>query len=199
MECRRRWTPSATRMTERLICPDCKKTIIEDRVGSLILGTRCGCPDKHWGEQDRQLRERLAMEGTRYKSEGTLVYSIDERVGHKLHVEIDPGIAATYRALIPKTARAQVPRFAPHISVIRKESIPRLDLWGNHEGERIEFEYESTIFQDEIYFWLRCYSQRLIEIRQELGLSDLSDLARPPDLFDSFHTTIANKKSAGVK
>ncbi len=132
---------------------------------------------------------------TRYASQGTLVYSIDERVGRKLHVEIDPGIAETYRSLVPKYIRIARPKFAPHISVIRKEAVPRLDLWGKHDGARIEFEYETTIYNDDTYYWLRCFSPTLIEIRRELGLPDLSELARPPDLFDSFHTTIGNTKS----
>ena len=131
----------------------------------------------------------------RHKSEGTLAYSIEPLVGHKLIVSIDPGIAETYRALVPKAVRLQRGKFAPHISVIRKEPIPNLDLWGKHEGALIAFEYEPHVYNDEMYYWLRCYSPALIAIRRELGLDDLSELARPPDLADCFHTTLGNTKS----
>jgi len=131
---------------------------------------------------------------TRYKSEGVLTYSIEPTVGHKLSLTIDEGLAATYRALVPKAVRLQRPRWPAHISVIRKEPIPNLHLWGRYEGEDVPFEYEPIIFNDETYYWLRCFSPRLIEIRRELGLEDLSYLARPPDMFDSFHMTFGNTK-----
>jgi hypothetical protein len=129
-------------------------------------------------------------------SAGTLRYSIEPVVGHKLMVEIDPGIAETYRALIPKAVRIQRPRFAPHISVIRKELIPedKLDLWGLHADVEVSFAYEPDVYNDGTYYWLRVYSFGLLAIRKELGLPELSDLARPPDHFDSFHTTIGNVK-----
>jgi len=132
---------------------------------------------------------------TRYKSEGVLAYSIEPTVGHKLSLAVDHGIVDTYRALVPKSVRLQRTRFPPHISVIRKEPIPNLDLWGRYEGEDVPFEYEPLIYNDETYFWLRCFSPRLIAIRRELGLEDLSFLARPPDLADCFHVTIGNLKS----
>ena len=131
----------------------------------------------------------------RYKSEGVLHYSVEPGVGHKLVLSIDPGIAEMYRALIPKSIRIQRPRFAPHISVIRKEAIPRPHLWGTRQGESVAFVYEPIIYNDETYYWLRCYSEALSAVRRELGLPDLSDLARPPDLADCFHTTIGNTKS----
>jgi hypothetical protein len=92
----------------------------------------------------------------RYTSIGLLRYSFDPRSNEpKLHVDIDSGIAEMYRALVPKAVRLQRPKFAPHISVVRKEPVPRLDLWGVFEGREIEFEYEPTIYNDEIYYWLR--------------------------------------------
>ncbi len=131
---------------------------------------------------------------TRYKSEGVLGYTVEPIVGHKLSLAVERGIVDTYRALVPKSVRLQRTRFPPHISVVRKEPIPNLDLWARYEGEDVPFEYEPIIYYDETYYWLRCFSPRLIEIRRELGLEDLSYLARPPDLFDSFHCTIGNLK-----
>ncbi len=134
------------------------------------------------------------MKAVRHKSEGVLNYSIESDVGYKLSVSIDPGIAETYRALVPRYVRLQRPRFDPHISVIRKEPISNLDLWEKYQGKRVGFEYEPIIYNNETYYWLRCFSSTLMFIRRELGLPDLSELARPPDLFDSFHTTLGNTK-----
>lgn len=130
-------------------------------------------------------------------STGVLRYASDERAKDlKLVVEIDPGIAETYRALVPKHYRASRPRFAPHISVVRHEIIPagKMHLWGTHDGEARTFLYDSTIFHDETYFWLQVYSDILVAVREELGLPALSELARPPDHAECFHTTIANRK-----
>lgn len=114
--------------------------------------------------------------------------------GFKVHVDVDPGIAETYRALVPKSVRLQRTRYPPHISVVRKEMVTKLDLWGKHEGDMIPFEYEPEVYNDETYYWLRCYSPALVEIRRGLGLPDLSEMARGPDMFDSFHATIGNCK-----
>jgi hypothetical protein len=131
---------------------------------------------------------------TRYKSVGELHYSSNDVHGFKVHVDVDPGIAETYRALVPKSVRLQRTRYPPHISVVRKEMVAKLDEWGKHEGALIPFEYEPVVYNDETYYWLRCYSQVLVEIRRGLGLPDLSEMARGPDMFDSFHCTIGNCK-----
>lgn len=131
----------------------------------------------------------------RHKSEGYLLYSIEPKVGHKLHLSIDPGIVETYRALVPKAVRLQRGRYTAHISVIRNEPVPNLELWEKYQGEPIQFEYESHIYNDDTYYWLRCFSPALIFIRRELGLPDLSDLARGPDWFASFHCTLGNTKT----
>ena len=135
-----------------------------------------------------------------HESMGILRYSVDERhdIGHKLHVEVDPGIAETYRALVPKTVRLNKPRYAPHISVIRSEIVPRLDLWGKYEGQSVRFQYDSHIYNDETYYWLRVTCPILMFVRRELGLPSLSDLARPPDMAACFHTTFANLKGNSV-
>ena len=77
---------------------------------------------------------------TRYKSEGVLGYTVEPIVGHKLSLAVERGIVDTYRALVPKSVRLQRTRFPPHISVVRKEPIPNLDLWARYEGEDVPFE-----------------------------------------------------------
>lgn len=41
-----------------LICPDCEQPIVVEVQCGYINGSRCGCPEKHYAEQDRQVRER---------------------------------------------------------------------------------------------------------------------------------------------
>ena len=115
---------------------------------------------------------------------------------HKLIVEIDPNIAAFYRSLIPKWHDWNVPLYPSHISVVRKEEIPNLDLWGKHEGEEVKFLYSPIVQMGKVYFWLNVFCKRLEEIRVELGLPVSSPYTRPPEGFQKcFHTTIANNKT----
>lgn len=126
-----------------------------------------------------------------HASTGILRYSPD---AYKLIVEVDPGIVSYYRWLLPRSIRTNRQMYAPHISVVRKQIPLKLDAWKMHEGELIHFSYEHFIYSSEVYFWLNVFSQRLIEIRRELGLSDTSKLSRPPDERECFHITVANRK-----
>ena len=131
---------------------------------------------------------------SRFPSDGPLRYSRTAEGGYKLIVEVHPTITAFYRTLVPKAVRLNTQRYEPHISVVRKESPIILAAWGIHEGEKVDFEYESEIMNDELYYWLPVHSQRLREIRIELGLPSMSVWSRPPDGADVFHTTIGNTK-----
>jgi len=113
---------------------------------------------------------------------------------YKLIVEIDPGISDYYQALIPKYIRFNKQMYAPHISVIRKESIPNLDLWGKHEGCEFKFEYDNYVYMGTNYLWLNVFSEELENIRLELGLTKTSEITRSPDGRHKFHTTIGNFK-----
>lgn len=127
----------------------------------------------------------------RFLSQGVLRYSHIEGYGYKLIVEADPELARYARALIPKAWTMRLPRYDPHISVVRKEIPPNLAFWGAHEGEVVSFEYDPQVLDDARYYWIRVWSPRLIAIRIELGLpsSRRSVNAEP-----AFHITIANKK-----
>jgi len=114
----------------------------------------------------------------------------------KLNVEVDPEIVRLARALMPKSTRLNRTKYAPHITVIRNETIPKMDLWGRHEGLFVEFEYEPIVYNDDTYFWLRAYSPVLTQVRLELELPESSPWSRAPDGFDSFHVTIGNLKGA---
>ena len=135
-----------------------------------------------------------------YESTGVLRYSGIESDERKLHVEVDEGIGTLYRVLTPKTVRLKKPRYPMHISVIRKELIPssKLDLWGKYEGQSVRFQYDPQPYNDETYYWLRVFCPILMHVRRELGLTSLSDLARPPDMAACLHTTFGNLKGVSV-
>jgi hypothetical protein len=127
-----------------------------------------------------------------FKSTGTLQYY---RESYKLIVTVDPGIAEYYRALIPKYIVFNKPMYDPHISVIRKETVPNLELWGKYHGQDFEFEYENYIYSSANYLWLNVYSEELENIRLELGLTKTSEITRSPDGRHKFHMTIGNFKN----
>lgn len=126
-----------------------------------------------------------------FLSSGLLKYSNNPL---KLIVEVDPEIINFSRALIPKYIRLNKPMFAPHISVVRNAIPSNMNYWGKYHNELISFKYESYAYNDELYYWLNCYSIELEDIRVELGLRPFGDVTWSPDGRHKFHTTIGNLK-----
>ncbi len=131
-----------------------------------------------------------------YKSHGMLHYSGINR----LVVNVEQDLADYYRSLIPRWIPNNRGRYRAHITVIRevKEKIEPefIQFWGKYEGEIINFFYNPIIQQDDNYFWLDVYSQRLEEIRKELGLWVVARFTIPPPPFvKTWHFTIANRKT----
>jgi hypothetical protein len=132
------------------------------------------------------------------RSVGKVRYSLEPLL--KATLDVDPGIVAFYRSLVPKSIRLNSQMYAPHISFVRKEIPPNMDVWGKYEGEEIEFEYSNIIHFDDVYAWLDVHSLRLQEIRMELGLPHMRRHSGSPDGFSqSFHITIGNFKSENPK
>ena len=117
---------------------------------------------------------------------GTLHYGPGDRVV----LNIDPEITRYYRSFIPKSKRVNSPRYYPHITVVRsgREQVTSPEKWGEHEGELISFEYSPEVNEGHTYYTIEAYSNRLEEIREELGLS------RMRSGFNCFHITIGNNK-----
>ena len=131
-----------------------------------------------------------------FKSIGILRYFDNP---YKLIVDVDPVISDYYQALIPKYICFNKQMYAPHISVIRKEPIPNLDLWEKYAGCDLEFEYDNYIYVGENYLWLNVFSEELEKIRLELGLTKTSEITRSPDCRHKFHITVGNfKNNPGV-
>jgi hypothetical protein len=127
-----------------------------------------------------------------FKSIGKLLYHNDP---YKLIVEVDEAISDYYQSFMPKYIEYNKQRYTAHISVIRKEIIPNMDLWGKYNLQDIEFEYENYIYISPNFFWLNVYSEELENIRFELGMSRTSEITRSPDGRHKFHITLGNFKN----
>ena len=134
--------------------------------------------------------------GWLYQSVGMLVVTEAER---KAHVAVDPGIVDLTRALIPPQYALNRTRYAPHISVVRDEQVPRWERLAELDGRLVGFSYDPRVVSGEVYWWLRVWSIELLAIRRYVGLPDLSELCRPPDGAECFHTTIGNTKGRGSR
>jgi hypothetical protein len=129
----------------------------------------------------------------RRAAHGTLRHDFGSE-GFKLYVEVDPEIGRLYRSLIPKYLHPQPTRYAPHITVVRREGPFASWRWQHLEGLTVTFFYDPEVQYDETYFWLNCWSQGLLNIRFELGLQDHTPYTRPPTGEECFHCTVANAK-----
>lgn len=123
------------------------------------------------------------------KSSGLILYEQS-----KLIVQVDPGITSLYRSLIPKCKRVQRQKYSPHITVVRNENVSDVSKCEGLHLQEVEFLYDTEIRNDDVYWWLNVYCPRLNCIRIDLGLPEWSDLCRPPDGSNNFHTTIGNTK-----
>lgn len=117
----------------------------------------------------------------------------DDTEGFRIILEICQDLSEYYRSLIPSYYRAVKPRYPAHVTVVRpeKEIPPKIRYWGDYEGEEVAVIYDPYILNGNGYYWLNCWSKRLEEIREELGLPNTSKYSlRPPGFNKTFHTTI---------
>jgi hypothetical protein len=125
---------------------------------------------------------------------GTLHFSRMENGSKKLVVAVDQGIVNVLFALTPKYYHLQRQMFPAHISVVRNEWFES-PMWGKREGEGVYFTYDPRTREDRTYHWVRAWSERLIEVRAELGLPPHRlGTTLPPDGELCFHITIGNTK-----
>jgi len=110
--------------------------------------------------------------------------------GNRLVVNVDPELTRFYRSLIPKYIYFNIPKYYPHITVVRgKYEAPLItEAWGKRDGEIVYFEYSPNIKFGDPYIWLTVRSEHIGKIRQELGLKEYAWK------FKNYHLTIANMK-----
>ena len=119
------------------------------------------------------------------------VQALESGLGIRAVLWVDQSLSDYYRSLVPKYEYVQPQMHKAHITVVRthKEVPPNMSFWGKYQNEIIPFEYEDGVKKDHIYYWLSAFSERIAEIRLELGLP----IQR--DLFKGYHITIGNLKS----
>lgn len=127
-----------------------------------------------------------------FKSTGILHYSINP---YKLVLDVDQDLSDYYRSLIPKYVKINKQMFPAHISLVRNEVPKNLSNWAKYEGQFLDFEYDHFIYNDELYYWLNCFSSSFEFIRIELGLTASSLIVKSPDGRHDGHMTIGNLKN----
>lgn len=105
-------------------------------------------------------------------------------------MDCDPEIGAYYRNLFwlhtNKCQSIQRAAWASHISIVRNEEPPDPTKWYEYDGEEIEFDYTPPVQNNEIFYWLPVTCERLLDIREELGL--------PRQPAYGLHLTVGNNK-----
>jgi hypothetical protein len=117
------------------------------------------------------------------KSIGKLVYSPRSHLGSNdkwLVLMCDDEISLYYRSLYTKaypyvngdrSGKLTRPVWGTHVSVIRGERIPNMNLWGLDSNKIVEFEYEPGVLDNGEYYWLKAKCPYLSQIREKYGLS----------------------------
>ncbi len=120
---------------------------------------------------------------------------------YNLVAEVDQGIVEFYRSLIPKYLGVNKPRYKAHITVVRSyKEVPKdFTAWKKHQGETINFKYNSYIHNNtnqdnKMYYWLNALSIDLEDIREELGLTNqFFNDELPKGYKKFFHITLGNR------
>lgn len=107
-------------------------------------------------------------------------------------LQCDEELARYYRRLydlrqygLPPRAPLQSPPWGAHITIVRNEKPSKPELWKKWQDWRIPFSYDSEIKGYKDYLWLNVQCEKLLDIREELGLP------RFPEF--SLHLTIGRR------
>lgn len=78
-----------------------------------------------------------------------------------------------------------------HISVVRGDEPLKKEAWNKYKNEKVPFTYSNKIYRVHWFFCVDVYSERLEEIRTELGLSRIPK--------HGFHLTIGRMNKQYLK
>jgi hydroxypyruvate isomerase len=106
--------------------------------------------------------------------------------GKKIVANLGWDFGNYYYKLMPKYLDAQRQKFEAHVTIVR--SFERAKIEKPYKGV-ITIDYDPMVWYDEPYYFLKCWSEEIGQIRNEVGLPKY----RKP--FDYYHITIANTKS----
>ena len=120
-----------------------------------------------------------------FSSRGKITYIKESHLEYWGLIICDREIINYYAWLLVKYGIAinKGSRFGAHITWIRAEEPPNKYLWNKYEGKEINFKYSNYLRWDNgRHAWVDVYCPILNELRQELGLGILPQMA--------FHLTI---------
>lgn len=125
----------------------------------------------------------------RFHSYGTIRYRDDKWCS----LMCDPELGRYYRAQIHDKLLMQ-PMWGTHVTIVngRWEKIKNKKAWKKYEGERLRFEYDSEVRYEPPFYFLFCFSEKIGDIREELGLSRIFAV-RP------LHLTLGRNAPSGRK
>lgn len=108
--------------------------------------------------------------------------------------QVDEQLGKYYRSLYwlehSKAIKLSKPYWGSHVTIVRNEIPPNIDLWWKYHGEEVEFEYRTGVRDNwgphrfRSFYWLDVKCPRFDEIREELGL--------PPNPDRTYHVTIGS-------
>lgn len=103
---------------------------------------------------------------------------------------IDPNITAMYRRLIPPYKHINVPKYEPHITIVRKNiEVTNFTLAKEKfDGLKVRYRYDGHIQYKKPYYFLLAWSEDIMQLRVLMGLKPLRE-----GFFD-LHITIGNDK-----
>jgi len=108
-----------------------------------------------------------------------------------LIIECDPDLGRYWRWLYEKhhhhLRQLQAPLWGAHVSVIRDEEPPNLELWEQAPQPIVTLDYDHEPQETADYIWLRVNCEAALDYREALGLP-----RQPPT---PLHLTIGNCKA----
>lgn len=131
-----------------------------------------------------------------FESTGTLIYDPKARIKQEpwwLILKTDKGILDYYQSQIKQHFDVGFEKtvWGSHISVVRGDNPPKKEAWGKYKNEKIKFTYTNQVYRAHWFFCIDAYSERLEEIRMELGLPKLPKFG--------FHLTIGRLNKQYLK
>ena len=125
-----------------------------------------------------------------HRSEGTVLFNPPKKGSPQdwwAILQVDPGIQRLYAWFLRRygVSFEQGVRNGAHVSFIKGEVPLKPELWGINPGP-VEFFYTGLVRFNDYHVWIDVWSQRLHEIRANLGLSPRTKM--------SFHMTVGRRE-----
>lgn len=122
-----------------------------------------------------------------YKVPSVLNYSSSGWIVANLNSELQ----IYYHHILQKNLSIKLnrPKFGCHVTVVagKYEQVTHRLAWNRYQKQPLMLEYNSQIKNIGDTWWLEVRSQNLVQLRNELGLTDIPKWP--------FHITVANKKN----